>query len=44
MKRLLGFDFSAELLNRREAILKNGIHHRFKIFLEQNNIVFFAGR
>jgi N-acetylmuramic acid 6-phosphate etherase len=43
MKRLLGFDFSAELLNRREAILKNGIHHRFKIFREQDNVVFLLG-
>jgi N-acetylmuramic acid 6-phosphate etherase len=40
MKRLLGFDFSGELINRRERILKQAIHHYFRIHLENSAIHF----
>jgi N-acetylmuramic acid 6-phosphate etherase len=40
MKRLLGFDFSAELINRRERSLKNSVHHLFRIKSEESVIHF----
>lgn len=40
MKRLLGFDFSAELINRREPVLKLSRHHFFKINYESSAINF----
>jgi N-acetylmuramic acid 6-phosphate etherase len=40
MKRLLGFDFSAELINRRGRSLKNSLHHLFRIKSEGSVIHF----
>jgi N-acetylmuramic acid 6-phosphate etherase len=40
MKRLLGFDFSSELINRRKRTLKQAIHHDFKINFKNSAIHF----
>jgi N-acetylmuramic acid 6-phosphate etherase len=40
MKRLLGFDFSAELINRRAHSLQQARHHNFSIFLDHSSINF----
>jgi N-acetylmuramic acid 6-phosphate etherase len=40
MKRLLGFDFSAELINRRKHSLQQAKHHNFRIFLDHSSINF----
>ena len=40
MKRLLGFDFSCELINRRVRILKQARHHNFKIHFNTSAIHF----
>jgi N-acetylmuramic acid 6-phosphate etherase len=40
MKRLLGFDFSSELINRRGRILKQARHHKFRIYSENSAICF----
>jgi len=40
MKRLLGFDFSAELVNRRKRSLRNSVHHLFRIRSEESVINF----
>jgi len=40
MKRLLGFDFSSELSNRRKRILKQARHHNFRIHFENSAIHF----
>lgn len=39
-ERLLGFDFSSELIRRRKRSLKNSRHHYFKIHLEDSAIHF----
>lgn len=43
MKRLLGFDFSAELIRRRERTLPGSIHHRFRIYNNKASIHFVLG-
>ncbi len=40
MKRLLGFDFSGELINRRGRILKQARHHNFRIHSDNSAISF----
>ncbi|MBK7713477.1 MAG: SIS domain-containing protein [Bacteroidales bacterium] len=40
MHRLLGFDFSTELIRRRERSLKEAVHHLFKISLDKSEIHF----
>ena len=40
MKRLIGFDFSGELINRRERIIKQARHHLFKIHFDHSAIHF----
>jgi N-acetylmuramic acid 6-phosphate etherase len=40
MKRLLGFDFSAELVKRRERTIPNATHHEFKIYSKKSVIHF----
>jgi len=40
MTRLVGFDFSAELIRRRERTVRNGNHHHFKINFEKQAIHF----
>ncbi len=35
MARLLGFDFSSELIRRRERTVRKGSHHRFRINYER---------
>jgi N-acetylmuramic acid 6-phosphate etherase len=40
MKRLIGFNFSSELLSRRERTLKHAVHHCFKIKSDQAAIHF----
>jgi N-acetylmuramic acid 6-phosphate etherase len=42
MKRLIGFDFSSELLNRRDRILKLAVHN-FRINLDHSAIHFSLG-
>ena len=39
-KRLLGFDFSSELIQRRESIFKSARHHHFNISLHHSGIYF----
>ncbi len=40
MDRLLGFDFSAELINRRKRTLPGAVHHKFRISVNKNIISF----
>jgi N-acetylmuramic acid 6-phosphate etherase len=40
MQRLLGFDFSGELINRRVRILKQARHHHFRIHFDNSAIHF----
>jgi N-acetylmuramic acid 6-phosphate etherase len=40
MKRLLGFDFSTELINRRKRTLNQAKHHHFKINFDNSAIHF----
>jgi len=42
-ERLLGFDFSASVLSRRENLNKSAIQHRFKIVSNQGGISFNLG-
>ncbi len=41
MKRLLGFDFSAGLVERRKRTLPRSVHHNFRIFLDGSSIDFY---
>ncbi len=40
MKRLLGFDFSSELIKRRARSVKSGSHHLFRINFENSAVHF----
>lgn len=40
MKRLLGFDFSRELIQRRQRTLNTAIHHKFEIISDHAGIHF----
>ena len=43
MKRLLGFDFSAKVLDRRSKAVKSGVQHIFRIARVDNGIEFRLG-
>jgi N-acetylmuramic acid 6-phosphate etherase len=40
MKRLLGFDFSAEIISRRQRTLKGAVQHNFKIKYDSSALQF----
>lgn len=43
LKRLLGFDFSSNVISRREKRKKSVVHHRFKILSDRSGIKFSLG-